>query len=453
MAVLVVGMSHQSAPVALLEQLSMDQDVQHAACGKLVDTGSLSEAMIISTCNRMEVYTVTNSFHTGVQDVVRVLKEVSHIEEDVLRGYLYVRYADAAAEHLMTVTAGLDSMVVGEQQIIGQVRAAYHHAAEQGTVGPRIHALAQSALHAGKRVHSETSIDDAGASMVSFAFDQALTAMGEDSLAGKAVLVLGAGAMSSLAATHAGRLGAAKLVIANRTRSRAERLADHAHQAGVSAEVIDFSARTEALNRVDVVVSATGATDFTIAAADIPAGHRLMLVDLSLPRDIDDATASIDGVDLVNIERLSASLRAADTGVAAASNPHVAARKIVDEELAAYTSAQRVRDIVPAVSALRRRAAEVVECELGRLRQKSPDLNEDQLGDISLALKRVVDKLLHEPTVRAKKLAADSGTVSHETALQELFGLQLEGSGVAVDVDELPDAEQFGEMCKRGKDH
>lgn len=439
MSMLVVGMSHQSAPVALLERLSMDDTVRNDTCEVLVSKPSLSEAMIVSTCNRLEVYTVTNSFHTGVQDVVKVLAGNSGVDEDELRGYLYVRYADAAAEHLLTVTAGLDSMVVGEQQIIGQVRTAYQLAAEQGAVGPRIHALAQSALHTGKRVHSETDIDEAGSSMVSFAFDQAMMAMGAVDLKGKTALVLGAGAMSSLAATQAGRLGIDKLIIANRTFDRAERLAGHAHEAGVHAEAIEFHRRTAVLDDVDVVISATGAQEFTLTKQDIPAGHNLMIIDLSLPRDIDNAVAELDNVTLINIERLSDSLNAADTEVAGGADPQVAARAIVREELEAYSSAQRVREIVPAVAALRRRAADVVECELGRLQQKSPDLTDEQIGDVSQALKRVVDKLLHEPTVRAKKLAANSGTVSHETALQELFGLQLEGSGVSVDVKELPE--------------
>lgn len=439
MSMLVVGMSHQTAPVALLERLSMDDTVRNDTCEVLVSKPSLSEAMIVSTCNRLEVYTVTNSFHTGVQDVVKVLAGNSGVDEDELRGYLYVRYADAAAEHLLTVTAGLDSMVVGEQQIIGQVRTAYQLAAEQGAVGPRIHALAQSALHTGKRVHSETDIDEAGSSMVSFAFDQAMMAMGAVDLKGKTALVLGAGAMSSLAATQAGRLGIDKLIIANRTFDRAERLAGHAHEAGVHAEAIEFHRRTAVLDDVDVVISATGAQEFTLTKQDIPEGHNLMIIDLSLPRDIDNAVAELDNVTLINIERLSDSLDAADTEVAGGADPQVAARAIVREELEAYSSAQRVREIVPAVAALRRRAADVVECELGRLQQKSPDLTDEQIGDVSQALKRVVDKLLHEPTVRAKKLAANSGTVSHETALQELFGLQLEGSGVSVDVKELPE--------------
>lgn len=438
MSVLVVGMSHQSAPVALLERLSMDDEKRNATCQALVETGALSEAMIISTCNRLEVYAVTNSFHTGVQDVVKTLARLSNEDEAKLRGFLYVRYADAAAEHLMAVAAGLDSMVVGEQQIIGQVRTAYQMASEIGTAGQRIHALAQAALHAGKRVHAETEIDSAGASMVSFAFDQALTAMGRENLEGSTALVLGAGAMSSLAATHAGRLGVEKLIIANRTRERAERLASHAIEAGVAAEVVDFAERAEALKEVDIAISATGADTFTIRPDDLPADRPLMLVDLSLPRDIDDAVTEVPGVDLVNIERLSKSLQAADTEVAAGTNPHLEARAIVDEELAAYASAERVRDVVPAVSALRRRAADLVECEVGRLSHKRPELTEEQIADVAQALKRVADKILHEPTVRAKKLAADSGTLNNETALQELFGLQLESTGVSVPADKLP---------------
>ena len=457
MSVLVVGMSHQSAPVALLEKLSMDETVQNDTCRAMVSAGSLTEAMIISTCNRLEVYTVTSSFHTGVQDVVRNLAEVSGVEEEKLRSYLYVRYADAAAEHLMMVASGLDSMVVGEQQIIGQVRTAYQFASEQGTVGPRIHALAQSALRTGKRVHSETEIDEAGSSMVSFAFDQALSRMGREDLAGKRVLILGAGAMASLAATHAGRLGA-HLIIANRTIARAERVAQHAHEAGVYADVIEYSERAQALRDVDVAISATGAQDFTITAADVERYHvadrELMLVDLSLPRDIDDAVAEAEGVDLVNIERLNNSLQAADTDLAAGSSPHAQARRIVSEELEAYASEQRVRDVVPAVSALRKRAANLVQCEVARMEQKHPELDERQMGDINRALKRVADKLLHEPTVRAKQLAANSGTVSHEAALQELFGLHLEGSGVAVDMADLPDAAQMeaAESTKEEKD-
>ena len=436
MSVLLVGMSHRSAPVALLERLSMDAEVQNGAAGALVKQPSLTEAMIISTCNRLEVYTVATAFHSGVEDVLGVLAEVSGVSEAELRGYLYVRYADAAAEHMFTVAAGLDSMVVGEQQIIGQVRAAYVDAAERGTVGPTLHSLAQTALHTGKRVHSETTIDDSGASMVTFALDEARRILNIEDFQGRTALVLGAGAMSSLAATHLGRQGIDRLIIANRTRSRAERVAEHAREAGVAAEVVDFNARAGAISRADITVSATASDDFTITPEDL--SGPTMLVDLSLPRDIDDAVTEREGVHLVNIESLHDSLRDADSED---SRALVKAEAIVREEVDTFSSEQRVREVAPAVTRLRRTANEVQEQELERLRARLPELSEEEFGQVARTVKRVVDKLLHTPTVKIKELAATSETVSVETAIEELFGLGR--SSVAVDAQRLPRPEEL----------
>lgn len=469
---LVVGMSHRSAPVALLERLSVDGMQREETNAELVATSSLSEAMIISTCNRLEVYCVTNSFHSGVQDVVEVLHRISHIDIDELRSYLYVRYADAAAEHMMVVASGLDSMVVGEQQIIGQVRKAYQRAVAANTAGKTLHALAQSALRAGKRVHTETKIDEAGASMVTVALNEALQYMDlglqsgdasatvhtpdhvdEPLLIGRTALVLGAGAMASLAATHLGRLGVDKIIVANRTRERADNLVDHAHQAGVCAEAVNFEDRQQVYGKVDIIVSATGADNYTVDRASIPEqrhGH-LVLIDLSLPRDIADDTAKLRGVDLVNIERLHQSLTSQsdeDTTVGQQD-----AKRIVREELQAFASEQRVREVVPAVSALRKHAAGVIECEMARLRQRRPHMSEDDFGQVQVAIRRAVDKLLHEPTVRAKKLAAESGAVSHETALQEMFGLEIDGSSIAVDADELPSVQEVIALGNNAGNH
>ena len=436
MSVLVVGMSHRSAPVALLEQLSMDAAVQEKTVTTLVEQPSLSEAMIISTCNRLEVYAVTNSFHTGVEDVLGVLAETSGVSESELRTYLYVRYADAAAEHMMTVASGLDSMVVGEQQIIGQVRSSYQDAKERGTVGPGLHSLAQSALHTGKRVHSETEIDDAGASMVTLALDEAMEIMGIDGFEGKTALILGAGAMASLSATHLGKLGVGKLIIANRTRSRAERLAEHSRAAGVPAEVVDFNARAGALARVDIAVSATASGSFTITPEDI--SGPVMLADLSLPRDIDDAVTAREGVHLVNIEYLHKQMLDGDSKD---SQAHRAAAAIVAEELEAFSSQQRVREVGPAVAQLRRAAGEVTDAELERLRSRVPTLSEEDFEQVSRTVRRVVDKLLHNPTVKIKELAATAESVSVETALEELFGLGT--TSVSVQATRLPRLEEI----------
>ncbi|ALC04918.1 Glutamyl-tRNA reductase [Corynebacterium deserti GIMN1.010] len=442
-----MGMSHRSAPVALLERLSMDDSVRGDTTQSLLARPSLSEALIVSTCNRLEVYTVTNSFHTGVNDVVEVLHEVSGVDIETLRGYLYVRYADAAAEHMLMVASGLDSMVLGEQQIIGQVRTAYQVATEIGSAGPALHSLTQTALHTGKRVHTETEIDDAGASMVSFALDRALTLMGidpqsESPLAGKTALVLGAGAMSSLAATHLGKAGVDLLIMANRTFERAERLAEHSIEAGVPAEVVEFNNRASVYDRVDLIVSATGADDFTVKPEDIPAGAQPMLVDLSMPRDIDDACADVPGVELVNIERLH---KASLEGANGANPTEAAALSIVREELESFTTEQRIRDVVPAVSALRKQAASVGSDELERLRSRAPGIEDADWAEVERTVRRVVDKLMHEPTVRVKELAARSGSISYESALQELFGLEAVASAAApattsVNASELPDA-------------
>lgn len=438
MSVLVVGMSHRSAPVALLERLSMDDTVRHETATALVARASLSEAMIVSTCNRLEIYTVTSAFHAGVEDVLAVLASVSGVSDAELRSYLYVRYADAAAEHLFKVASGLDSMVVGEQQIIGQVRAAYQDASERGTVGPTLHALAQAALHTGKRVHAETGIDDAGSSMVTFALDEAMEVLGADTLEGKTALVLGAGAMSSLAATQLGKRGVDKLIIANRTRSRAERLADHSREAGVAAEVVDFNARAGALSRADIAVSATASDAFTITAEDI--SGPAVLVDLSLPRDIADDVTQRAGVHLINIEYLH---RRPEQSESADSLALRRAQEVVAEEAKAFGSQLREREVGPTVARLRRSAAQIQGEELERLRAKLPGVSDEVFEQINRAVKRIVDKLLHTPTVKIKELAGTSETAPVDTVIEELFGLGH--SSIAVTAQRLPRPEEMND--------
>ncbi|MDO4911407.1 MAG: glutamyl-tRNA reductase [Corynebacterium sp.] len=441
MSILVVGMSHRCAPVDMLERVSMDDATRIQATQELIAGESIEEAMIISTCNRVEVYAVASGFHNGVNEVIDVIGRVSGVPAADLRANLYVRYADAAAEHLLLVTAGLDSMVVGEQQIIGQVRTAYQLAQEAGTVGQTLHAIAQSALRAGKRVHTETEIDETGPSMVSFALDQALKQNEWADMRGRTALVMGAGVMASMAATYLGKAGVDELIIANRTRARAEVLAEHAREAGVAARAIDFDDRASVYGTVDMVVSATGADCRIVKAQDIPprcptGRQKLVLVDLSLPRDIEDACAEIPGVSLVNIERLHELSAHQNQG------PTAAAEAIVAEELAAYSSAERVKDIAPSVAALRAQANQIMGDEFKRLMARTPGLEENERAEVERAMKRLVDKILHQPTVRAKELAADSATVSYESALQQLFGLPAEvlpeHPAASISAQELP---------------
>lgn len=247
--------------------------------------------------------------------------------------------------------------------------------------------------------------------------------------------------MASLAATHLGKQGIDELIMTNRTRERAERLAQHAREAGVEATVVDFDERTVVLSHVDIVVSATGSQNFTISRDDIPTHHPLMLVDLSLPRDIDDNVIRGTQARLVNIEKLRL-LHQDET------ESDGAALRIIAEELQAYSSQQRIKDIAPAVTALRRHAADLIQTELIRLQSRTPDMDDHEFEEVSRTVRRVVDKLLHQPTVRVKELAANSGVVSYETALQELFGLDNDSQPVKVDLDMLPDAAKLATITK-----
>jgi len=436
-------MSYRSAPVTLLEKVSVGETEREAILARLVADEAISEAMLLSTCNRVEYYVVANGFHSGLSAVVREIVGRTGLELDELTPHLYVRYAQAAAEHAFSVCAGLDSMVLGEQQIIGQIRNTYQEADEAGTVGRMLHDLAQKALHTGKRVHSETLIDNAGASMVSVAIDEAVAALqpgfnsgvdvaeGTDILAGRSALILGAGAMSSLAASYLGRCGIDRLIIANRTVDRAQNLANHSIEAGIPATAIALHDFADVLDDVDILVSATGAMTPVVSAADVIDHGPLAIVDLSMPRDVAEDVSGLEGIALFNIELLQMT-RTEVPG----RDDEAAARDIVAEELESYLTAQRASEVAPTVRALRERAADVAAAELARLEAKTPGLTQKERREVESTVRRVVDKLLHAPTVQVKKLSSQQGGGNYALALQKLFDLPLSTpSGLYADTD------------------
>lgn len=440
---LLVGMSYRSAPVTLLEKVSVGETEREAILARLVADEAISEAMLLSTCNRVEYYVVANGFHSGLSAVVREIVGRTGLELDELTPHLYVRYAQAAVEHAFSVCAGLDSMVLGEQQIIGQIRNAYQEADEAGTVGRMLHDLAQKALHTGKRVHSETLIDNAGASMVSVAIDEAVAALqpgfnsgvdvaeGTDILAGRSALILGAGAMSSLAASYLGRCGIDRLIIANRTVDRAQNLTNHSIEAGIPATAIALHDFADVLDDVDILVSATGAMTPVVSAADVIDHGPLAIVDLSMPRDVAEDVSGLEGIALFNIELLQMT-RTEVPG----RDDEAAARDIVAEELESYLTAQRASEVAPTVRALRERAADVAAAELARLEAKTPGLTQKERREVESTVRRVVDKLLHTPTVQVKKLSSQQGGGNYALALQKLFDLPLSTpSGLYADTD------------------
>ena len=409
----------------MLEKVAVTDTDRPKLTDKMLASDKISEAMIVSTCNRVEIYAVVDAFHGALAAVSELLAEHSGLPVTELHKHAYVRYSEAAAEHLFSVASGLDSMVVGEQQILGQIRTAYAAADAQQAAGRTLHELAQQALRVGKRVHSETGIDAAGASVVSVALDKASNFLGGD-LKGRTAAVIGAGAMGGLAVAHLVRAEVGSIVVANRTRDRAERLAETARAAGVDAEVVGFDDLATALSRADVAVTCTGAVGAVVTLAD---AHRalaqpgrgerpLAICDLGLPRDVDTAVAGLPGVQVFDMESLQR-----DPSAGAAATDAEAARKIVAAELSQYLTAQRLAEVTPTVTALRQRAAEVVEGELMRLESRLPDLDDGQRGEVARTVRRVVDKLLHSPTVRVKQLASTPGGDQYAEALRELFEL------------------------------
>jgi glutamyl-tRNA reductase len=443
MSVLVVGLSHRSAPVAVLERAAVSGDALGKLLRDVFHAEDVAGTFAVSTCNRVEVYAEVDKFHAGVSVICEMLARHSGVALPELTPHLYVHYEDRAVQHLLSMTCGLESMVVGESQILGQVRRSLALARKHQTIGRTLDDLGALALRTAKRAHAQTGIDRAGANLVTLGTGLAagllaappapgaavpLTAGAPFApgapgpLHGRNVLVVGAGSMSALAVATAARLGAAGIVVANRTKDRAERLA--ATVRGATADLHDLAT---VLSTADLVISCTGAAGLVITADTVTAalgdrepGRPLVFLDLALPHDVDPGVARLPGVSVVGLE----SLQDAGASLAATQSDDVAAvRAIVAEELAARASARHAARVAPTVVALRAKAVEMVEAELARLAGKLGEIDDRTRAEIAQAMHRVMDKLLHAPTVRVKELAGSPAGDSYETALRVLFDL------------------------------
>ena len=417
MSVLVVGISHRSAPVDVLERIALDADDVHKLLLDVAGSEHVSECAVLATCNRVEVYAEVDRFHGSVEDLSGLLIDRGGESRDEITPHLYVHYDEGAVAHAFSVAAGLDSMVVGESQVLGQVREALRTAQDAGVVGPSLNALFQHALRVGKRAHAETDIDRAAPSMVGVAVDLVAPVLGE--LSGRRALIIGAGSMASLVVTTLAARGLTDVVVVNRTSERADRLAQRVDGRGYSLEQIESEMRG-----ADLVVSATAALS-TIVSRDCVeramlgrSDRRLAVVDLALPHDVDREAGAIDGVTLVDLAGLAAS---ASSGVAPRDVEEV--RRIVAEEIARFESTSRAARVTPTVVALRTMATEVVDSELTRLAARLPDLDPQVRADVEQTVRRVASKLLHEPTVRVKALVGQPMGSSYADALAELFAL------------------------------
>ena len=422
MSVLVVGVSHKSAPVSVLERLTLDPSGVEKLVHSVAGSDHVLEATVLATCNRVEIYAEVDRFHGSVECVSRLLCDLSGDgaeDPDSMVPHLYVHYDDGAVSHLFHVASGLDSMVVGEGQILGQTRDALRIGQELGAVGPALNSLFQQALRVGKRARAETDIDHAAPTLVSAAL--ALPGDPDGSVRDKRVLVLGAGTMAALAVATVVRLGAADVAVVNRTADKATRLAaEH----GVRA--LPLSELETELATADVVICCTGATGLlvtrTMAETAVRAGgddvRDLLVVDLAMPHDVEPEVGDLPSVTLVGLSQLGEELQASG-----AVREVLDVRRIVAEELTAFAAARRQASVTPTVVALRSMATAVVEAEMARLDARLPDLDPALRAELLRSVRRVADKLLHRPTVRVKELADQQGAVSYARALAELFAL------------------------------
>jgi glutamyl-tRNA reductase len=416
-SLVVLGLSHHTAPLPLLEAVSLDDAARADLAARIVGRENASEAIVVSTCNRTEIYAEAHTFHGAVADITDSLTEVCRVGRDDLREHLYVHYEDRAIAHAFTVACGLDSMAVGEAQILGQMRSALRSAQKAGHAGSSLNGLFQQALRVGKRAHTETGIDSVSVSLVEAGLTRAVAELGP--LSGLRALVVGAGGMSSLAAATVARSGCRELVIANRTQSKARRLAER-----TGGRARPLGELREALAEADVVISCTGSTgvvvDLALAGdAQVARGGRPQAyIDLALPHDVAPEVASLSSVSVAGLAVLGQDLSAG------ATTPQVQeVADLVIAEVAAYLTARAAETVAPTVAALRSRAAEVVALELGRLDQRLPGMDDLTRDEVRLAVHRVVEKLLHTPTVRMKERATRGHGDDYAQALRELFDL------------------------------
>jgi glutamyl-tRNA reductase len=419
-SVVVIGLNHRTAPLDLLERMSIGDGQLSKALHDLTTREHISEALVLSTCNRTEVYAVAERFHGAYSDIRGFLADFSFLPPEDFSDHLYVHYDSAAAAHLMAVTAGLDSAVLGESEIQGQIKVAWERARDEGSAGPALNLLLRHSLEAGKRARTETGIARNIASVSQAAVVMAAERLG--GIEGANVLVLGAGEMGEGMAVALAGAGVAEVAVANRTTRRAHELA--ARVGGRSVPLLDLP---DELSRVDVLLTSTGSQAPLIEKSDVVpvmagrAGRPLLVVDIAVPRDVDPAVAEVEGVTLLDMDDVRAF---ADAGVAGRRREVDAVEAILADELERYLGATTAREVAPMIVALRRRAESMRTGELDRVRARYDDLDPRQLEMVDAVTRGVVAKLLHQPTVVLKDAAGTTRGDRLVAALRELFEIE-----------------------------
>ena len=419
MSIVAIGCNHRSTPIAKLEQMTVAADELPKVLSGLAEADHLSEVVVLSTCNRVEVYAFAERFHGGYQDVREFLAGHAGLAPEHVADHLYAYHDADAVRHLFSVAAGLDSAVVGEHEILGQVRDAWDCAVGERTVGSVLGGLFRHAVEVGKRARSETSIGRGIASV-----SQAAVALADETIggiAGRSALVIGAGEMAEGTVRSLAKAGASEIVVANRSHDRAVELAT-----ACNGTAVRISERPDALSRVAVLVTTTGAQELILQAIDLAsvAAQRddlpLVIVDIAVPRDVDPAAGRLDGVTLLDMDDLGEFI---DGGLEGRTREVASVSAIVDSEVQRYRSITSAREVAPLISALRQQAEQIRLAELERLSAKRSDLDADQLAAVEALTKRIVNKMLHGPSTQLNDAAGRARGDRLAESLRDLYDL------------------------------
>ena len=419
MGILGLGVSFRRAPVELLERLAFTDDDLAKGYLAALDQPAVEEAVILSTCNRVEIFGNVSSYHAGFLALKRVLCETRGVPPEELADPLYAHWERDAADHLFEVAAGLDSMVLGETQIYAQVREALRRAERERAAGPMLTGVFHAAGRAGRRVRQETSLGKAPDAFVALGADLAAEAL--DGLEHRRVVVVGAGQMAALSVKHLHRRGVGPMRILNRSLEHARALAERS-----GAGDGDLDALPEALRHADLVVSATGASGHVVTAATVAEamaarpGRPLVLVDLAVPRDVEPACDDVADVTLFDIASLRARIAAHSEETAA---DIARADELVREEVGRWVSRRRGDELSGVIRALRRHGEGVVQAELDRARTRLAALDADERAAVEAAMRGVAAKLLHDPIVGLKERVEPAREREVAALLAELLGL------------------------------
>ena len=419
MSIVVLGLNQRTVPLAVLERASIPVDRLSKALHDLHSRANVTEAVVLSTCNRTEVVVVAERFHGAYADVRDFFAVLTGLAPDEVANYLYSAHDADAVAHLFKVAAGLDSAVLGEHEILGQLRGAWEQARDEGSARAALNLLMRHAVEVGKRVRTQTGIGRGTASVSHAAVDLAREQLG--TLDGRHVLVLGAGEMGEQVAVALANAGAGSIVVANRTRAKAAELAVR-----VAGTAMGLSEALDDLSTADVVLASTSTAEVLVEQAAVMAAmarrpHRpLLIIDIGVPRNVDAAVRTVPGVTLLDLDDLR---QWAAKGLERRAGEVAAADAIVEEEVARYLDLAQAREVAPLVAQLRERGETVRQGEVERARRKLGGLDERQWDAVEAMTRAMVAKLLHDPSVRLK---ADAGTARAErnaAALRDLFDL------------------------------